>query len=66
MQIYIILHFHSEQKQSVSLALRQGHFRSAGIFFISKIHIGFGTQLIETTKYIPTVINEKVGADIFH
>jgi len=33
--------------------------------FISKIRVGFETQLIETTKCIPTVINEKVGADIF-
>jgi len=27
--------------------------------FISKIHVGFGTQLMKTTKFIPTVINEK-------
>src|SRR6267154_6845832 len=33
MQIYIILHFYFEQKRSMSLALRQGHFRSAGISF---------------------------------
>ena len=27
--------------------------------FISKIHVSFGTQLIETTKFIPMVINGK-------
>jgi hypothetical protein len=33
--------------------------------FISKFRIGFETQLIETTKCIPVVINEMGGADIF-
>jgi hypothetical protein len=31
--------------------------------FISKICVGFETQLIETTKYIPTVISETQYAD---
>jgi hypothetical protein len=66
MQIYIILQFYSEQKQSLSLALRQGISEVQEFPFISRIRVGFETQLIETTKYIPTVINEKVGADIFH
>jgi len=33
MSICIIMNFYSEQNQSVSLALRQGHFRSARISF---------------------------------
>ena len=33
--------------------------------FISKIRVGFETQLIETTKCIPTVINESGSTDIF-
>jgi len=66
MQIYIILQFYSEQKQSLSLALRQGISEVQEFPFISQICVGFETQLIDTTKYIPTVIKEKVGADIFH
>jgi hypothetical protein len=31
--------------------------------FISKIRVSFETQLIETTKYIPTVISETRYAD---
>ena len=31
--------------------------------FISKICIGFGTQLIDITKFIPMVINEKLYTD---
>jgi hypothetical protein len=61
---YITLKFYSDQKQSVSLSLRQGHFRRGDISFYIQNPCQFETQLIKTTKYIPMVIVEKVGADI--
>ena len=61
---YIILKFYCDQKQSVSLSLRQGHFRRGDIAFYIQNPCQFETQLIKTTKYIPMVIVEKVGADI--
>jgi len=52
--------FYFEQKQSVSPAVRQGISELREFPFISKIR---GTQLMETTKFIPMVINEKWYTD---
>ena len=63
---YIILKFYSNQKQSVSLSLRQGHFRRGDISFYIQNSRRFETQLIKTTKSIPTVINETADISISH
>jgi hypothetical protein len=66
MQIYIILHFILSKNNLWVLLWGKGISEVQEFPFISKIRVGFETQLIDTTKYIPTVIKEKVGADIFH
>ena len=62
----IILDPHSEQKPSVSLPLRQGHFRVVRISFYIQILHSFETQLIETSKCIPTTSSEMWYVDIWN
>ena len=61
-----MLHCYSKKNNPVSLALRQGHFELREFPFISKFRISFETQLIETTKCIPTVYDEMRYVDNFN
>jgi hypothetical protein len=49
----------------VSIALSKGISEMREFPFISKICVGFETQLIETTKCIPMVVNETGATDNF-
>ena len=63
---FMMLHCYSKKNNPVSLALRQRHFRVTRISFYIQIPHRFWNSvnyLIETTKCIPTVINEMRDAD---
>ena len=59
----IILHFVLSKNNLWALLWGKGISELWEFPFLSKICVGFGTQLIETTKFIPTVINEKWYTD---
>jgi hypothetical protein len=65
MYICIIYNFISSKTNQWVLLWDNGISEVQEFPFISKIPVGFETQLIETTKCIRTVINEMRGADIF-
>src|ERR1700730_6600899 len=51
----IILYNYFQQMEPECLTLMPGHFRVAEFPFISKFRVDFQTQLMNPTKYIPTV-----------
>ena len=53
--IKTFIHFYFGKLESLSHAVPLFHFRVADFPFISKIHVGCETQLMDTTKYSPTV-----------
>jgi len=58
------LSFYFEQLKSINIAMPIIHFRAAEIPFYIKIHVGFQTQLMETTNKNPTVNKIDWYADI--